>query len=153
MHTQLAPSCSSPSLHAAGVGWTLRDGVGVGTAFSENRIAIVIQLCAPSHDVTGNLYHVLSALCKAMAQLQSKAFTTILVHALYVRVDLVNWRPQANIRMGPYTFAHIYQINLEVPFFCRDACCCTMVPHSCVQCFHIIYVHVIMGFFHLHLFI
>ncbi len=22
--------------------------------------------------------------------------------------DLVNWGPQANIRMGPYTFAHIY---------------------------------------------
>ncbi len=35
--------------------------------------------------------------------------------------------------------------------FCRDACCCTMVPHSCVQCFYML--HVIMGFFHLHLFI
>ncbi len=22
--------------------------------------------------------------------------------------DLVNWGPQANIGMGPYTFAHIY---------------------------------------------
>ncbi len=30
--------------------------------------------------------------------------------------DLVNWGPQANIGMGPYIFAHIYQINLAVPF-------------------------------------
>ncbi len=30
--------------------------------------------------------------------------------------DLVNWGPQANIGMGPYKFAHIYQIKLEVPF-------------------------------------
>ncbi len=63
--------------------------------------------------------------------------------------DLLNWGPQANIEMGPYTFAHIYKINLEVPF-CRDACCCTVVPHS-VQCFYIFHVRVIMGFFHLHL--
>ncbi len=33
--------------------------------------------------------------------------------------------------------------------FCCDAYCCTMVPHSCVQCFYIL--HVIMGFLHLHL--
>ncbi len=55
--------------------------------------------------------------------------------------DLVNWGPQANIGMGPYKFAHIYQINLEFPF-CRDACCCSMVPHS----YRISHVH-------LHLFI
>ncbi len=54
--------------------------------------------------------------------------------------DLVNWGPQANIGMGPYTFAHIY---LDQPwgfFFCRDACCCTVVPHSWVQCFYIFHV-------------
>ncbi len=27
---------------------------------------------------------------------------------LYTGADLVNWGPQANIRMGPYTFAHIF---------------------------------------------
>ncbi len=63
----------------------------------------------------------------------------------------MNWGPQANIGMGPYTFAHIY-LDLEVPFFfCHYACCCTMVPHSSVQCFYIFHVHIIMGFFYLHL--
>ncbi len=27
---------------------------------------------------------------------------------IYPWVDLANWGPQANIGMGPYTFAHIY---------------------------------------------
>ncbi len=64
---------------------------------------------------------------------------------------LVNWGSQANIGMGPYTFAHIY---LEQPWgSCHDACCCTMVPHSCVLCFYIFHVHVIMVLFHLHLLI
>lgn len=41
-----------------------------------------------SHDVTGNVYHVRSALCSASAQLQSKAFITVLVNALYVSSGL-----------------------------------------------------------------
>ncbi len=28
---------------------------------------------------------------------------------IWAGADLVNWGPQANIGMGPYTFAHIYQ--------------------------------------------
>ncbi len=38
-------------------------------------------------------------------------------------VDLENWGPQANL--GPYTF-----IDQPWGSFRRDACCCTMVPHS-----------------------
>ncbi len=31
---------------------------------------------------------------------------------LYTGADLVNWGPQANIRMGPYTFAHIFFVMM-----------------------------------------
>ncbi len=49
-----------------------------------------------------------------------------------------------------YICTHLPRSTLRF-LFCCDACCCTMVPHSCVQCFYIFHVHVIMGFFHLHL--
>ncbi len=48
--------------------------------------------------------------------------------------------PQANIGMGPYTY--VPRSTLRI-LFCHDACCCTMVPHSCVQCFYIFHVYVI----------
>ncbi len=41
----------------------------------------------------------------------------LILYNILTRADLVNWGPQANIGMGPYTFSHIYQINLEIPFF------------------------------------
>ncbi len=49
-----------------------------------------------------------------------------------------------------YICTHLPRSPLRF-LFCRDACCCTMLPHSCVQCFYIFHVHVIMGCFHLHL--
>ncbi len=35
-----------------------------------------------------------------------------------------------------YICTHLPRSTLRF-LFCRDACCCTMVPHSCVQCFYI----------------
>ncbi len=65
--------------------------------------------------------------------------------------DLENWGPQANIGTGGPIHLHKLPRSTLRFLFCHDASCCTMVPHSCVQCFYML--HVIMGFFHLHLFI
>ncbi len=64
--------------------------------------------------------------CKAASQKMNISTLHLVVYSISQSViqtgtqgagaDLVNWGPQANIGMGPNTFAHIYQINLEVPF-------------------------------------
>lgn len=69
MHAHNPPSCSSPSLYAAGVGLDLE---WEWARLFWRTDLLLLQLCAPSHDVTGKLYHVLSALCNAGAQLRSK---------------------------------------------------------------------------------
>ncbi len=52
-----------------------------------------------------------------------------------------------------YVCTHLLRDQPWVSFICRDACCCTMCPlfefNVSTMFFH---VHVIMGFFHLHLF-
>ncbi len=45
-----------------------------------------------------------------------------LLPVVYAGADLVNWGPQENIGMGPYTFAHIYLDQPWGIFFYRDAC-------------------------------
>ncbi len=42
-------------------------------------------------------------------------FISVYLHCL-ARGGFSELEPQANIGMGPYTFALIYQINLEFPF-------------------------------------
>ncbi len=57
----------------------------------------------------------------------------------YPGADLENWGPQANIGMGPNTFAH----NLEDSFFLLWC----LLLHNGAPYLR----HVVMGFFHLHL--
>ncbi len=45
-----------------------------------------------------------------------------------------------------YICTHLPRSTLRF-LFCRDACCCTMVPHSWVQRFYIFHVHVIIVIF------
>ncbi len=54
------------------------------------------------------------------------------------------WGPQANIGMGPYTFAHIYQINLEDIFFVvmlAAAQWCPIVVFNVSKFFMYIYIY------------
>ncbi len=64
-------------------------------------------------------------------------------------VHLSELGPQANIGMGPYTFAHIY---LDQPWGSFFVVMLAAAPWCWVHCFYIFHVHVIMGFFHLHYF-
>ncbi len=41
-----------------------------------------------------------------------------------------------------YICTYVPRSTLRI-LFCHDACCCTMVPHSCVQYFYIFHVYVI----------
>ncbi len=137
-----------------------------GSPKNENYSMIYLPVSHPRYIQISSFWRIQSGLHKKSASVHQKCIkrfsfavnkTWILHYAVRgLVVDLVNWGPQANIGMGPYTFAHIFLdqpwvflFRFFVVMLAAAQWCPVVVLNISIFYFSIIFhVRVIMGFFH-----